>query len=186
MFFVGCTGDISKKVPEFRLIKRFSSQLKNEQGLVLWCYGINDNDPDYYQRKRKNGVTNYSVDYALYKTQNDVVSLEEARCLLVSVVESFLNEINSDPEVRKNLDVYPFPSKLLTVGVSFVDENGWDRGNGGISGARLYEGKIRYERYEIYEYTPPAIDGKHFDVHKESYEEALDIVKSQGCLHLFK
>ena len=42
--------------------------------------------------------------------------------------------------------------------------------------------KIEYERYEIREYRPPTAIGKHFMVHEESYGEALEIVKKQGCL----
>jgi hypothetical protein len=51
----------------------------------------------------------------------------------------------------------------------------------GIATVSFIKGKIEYERYEISEYTGryPA-KGKHFLVHEESYEEALQLVQQQG------
>lgn len=181
IIFCGCSAwDISKKVPEFRLIKRFSNKINKETGLVLFCYGINNSLPKNYQIK--NGTANFSVSYKLYRTQKDIISLEDARCLLISVAESFLEEINSDPEIRNDLDVYPFRNDRIGISIVFVDENDVNLGNGGISDIYFSHGKITYERYEILKYEKPIPSGKHFTVLKETYPEALDIVKKSGCL----
>jgi hypothetical protein len=178
---VSCSKrDLSDIYPEYKLIKTFSKKIKTKTNLVLSCYGVNNNLPKEYQLK--NGLANFSVSYALVKTQKDTISLEEARSLLVSIAESFLQEINSSSEVRSLLDVYPFSSDLVSVYIYFRDENSIGLGNG-ISTIYFSRGKIEYKRYEISEYRSryPAI-GKHFTVHEESYAEALDIVKKQGTM----
>jgi len=184
IFFVLCIScgkkDASEILAEYRLINNFSKKLKIKTGLVLYCYGINNYLPKDYQFK--NGVASFDADYALFKTQKDSISLEEARCLLVSVAEGLLQEINASAEVQPHLDVYPFTSDLIRVCIYFQDENCIDLGTG-ISTVFFSNGKIKYERYEIYEYRSkyPAI-GRDFLVHEEAYSEALDIVKKQGCM----
>jgi hypothetical protein len=157
---------------------RFSERLKKEEGLTLGCYGVSD----FPQKHSEYTLFNFNLMYASYKSQQDVVSLEDARCLLVSIAESLLKEINSDPAIRDHLVPYPLTYNEIELVVSFRDENHVGLGNGGIQSVDLYEGKIIYDRYEIKEYTPPIPLGRSFLVHKEDYTTALNLVKSQGCL----
>lgn len=175
-----CKKRASEILPEYRMIKRFFEKIKPTTNLSFYSYGVNNNLPKGHEFK--NDVVNFSLGYFLYKTQNDEVSLENARALLLSVAESFLEEINSNSEIRSLLRVYPFDVNSITIDIQFKDENGIDLGKG-ISMAYLSKGKIKYERYEIREYRTkyPSI-GEHFTVHKESYAEALDIVKSEGSM----
>ena len=136
------------------------------------------------------------ANYNVYKTQKDIVSLEEAQRLLVSVAEGLLEEINSNLTVRPHLDVYPMISDLISIRIDFEDENHITLGNGGVSEIYFANGKIKYERHEIYEYTnqyqlPGGVFvhdeingksvnyqvknskpvGKDFIIHQESYAE---------------
>ena len=90
--------DISELCSEYKLINVYSERVKPETGLELRSYGINIELPKGY--KFKNGVGDFMVDYYSYKTQKDIVSLEEARRLIVSVAENLLEEINSNLIVR--------------------------------------------------------------------------------------
>ena len=176
---VCCQHEDLESIPEYKIIKQFSKRIKEETGLKLDCYGVNDGFPNGY--KFKNGLGSFSVAYRLYKSQEDTISVEEARCLLVSVAESFLNEINSNLEIRKELDVYPFTIDLIKVSIYFVDENDVDLGTG-ISTVYFYEGRIKYNDYQIIEYRKGNSLGKSSTIREESYEEALSIVKQQNCL----
>ena len=169
--------------PAYKLIKTFSKRIRPETDLILFSYGVNHNLPKDYQFK--NAVATFSTTYDLRKTQKDTISLEHARKLIISLTESFLQEINSSQDVRPDLEVYPFTSNLLSVYIHFIDENKVDLGTG-ICAVYFKDGKIEYEHYEIYEYTGsyPA-NGNHYKVHEETYAEALDIVQKQGALVYF-
>ena len=170
-------------LPAYKLIVTFSKRIQPDTALILCSYGINKSLPKDYQYK--NVVANFSADYKLYKTQKDTISLEHARELIVSLAESLLEEVNSNQNVRTDLEVHPFTTDLLAVSIRFKDENQIDLGQG-VSAVYFANGKIKYKRYDISEYTGryPAI-GKHFTIHQETYAEALDIVQKQGALAHF-
>lgn len=175
-----CYHDVLN-MPEYKLIKRFSKRIEKSDGICLYAYGINDLYPipdDHIEGK----ISAFNVSYEIYKKRTDSISLDSARCLVVSVAESFLKEINSDPKIKNELSKYPLPSDRIHVILHFRDENDVELGNEGVSSVFLEGGEIEYERYEIREYTPPIPVGRHFTVHEESYGEALEIVKNQGCL----
>ena len=185
LFLVSCSkkpnfDDYPQMYPPYRLIKLFSKKLEEKKNLLLTSYGINNNLPKGYEYK--NGIGNFVATYSLFKKKSDKVSLDEAREVLVYVAENLLKEINSDPMVIPDLDVYPFTSDLIHVVIRFKDENHIELGQG-ISRVFFSDGKIEYEGYNISEYRNrlPAV-GKHYTTHEESYEDALEIVKKQGSL----
>ena len=108
-----CTSDIDQRVPEFRLIQRFSKRIKNSEGIILYSYGINNSLPQGY--KKTNITANISVSYILRKNQEEFISLDAARCLFISVAESLLKEINSDKYVRNRIELFPFSSDRLRL-----------------------------------------------------------------------
>ncbi len=62
------------------------------------------------------------------------------------------------------------------------DENKIDLGDG-IANCSLWDGKIKYETFKIHEYSPTyPVNGEHAVIHKETYDDALKIVKKQNCL----
>ena len=164
--------------PPYKLIIDFSENLKKETGLVLCCYGINVGHKPHNVRY---GVANFDLSYNLFKDRKDMVTLEAARQVLVFSVEKFLNEINSNENIRSELDVFPFVSDSVNLCVYFMDENKIELGDG-VACVSIFNGSVRYERYDIEEYREvyPAI-GKHSIIHQESYQDALDIVK--GNVH---
>ncbi len=162
----------------YDFIEKCSGKIKNQTGLKLKVYGINCSVPREYEIK--NGIYNVEVSYWLYKKRNDEISLEEARKIITSATESLLKDFNKDPNIEKKLEFRPFSYENLQVWIHFVDENMIDLGQG-IAAVYLTDGKIDYDQFEIYEYTGkfPA-HGKKSTILKESYAEALDIVKKQG------
>ena len=165
-------------VPKYKFIYDFSEKMKEKHRLILYCYGVNINSKP---QKKDSNVSDFSIDYVLYKSRYDTVTLEEARSLLVFVVENLLSEINSNYEIRDNLDFFPFTIDSIRLVIYFKDENKINLG-GGIAKLRFSKGNIKYEKYDIEEYREvyPAI-GKHSIIHQESYQDALDIVK--GNVH---
>lgn len=168
--------------PPYKLINLFSRKIQPETDLILRSYGVNCYFPDNYEYINKSGFGNFTASYSLEKNRNDEISLMFARNLIVFLAENLLQDINSNSELRADLDVYPFISDLLHLVVRFQDENKIELGQG-ISSVSLSRGKVKYKGYEIYEYsdTYPA-DGKHYTIHEESYAEALEIVKKKGNL----
>jgi hypothetical protein len=168
--------DVIGNFPPYKLIIEFAKKIKPETDLVLSGYGINNGLPKDYQKK---GIGSFRASFKLPKEKNDEISLEYARNLIVFLGERFLEEINSNSEIRPDLDFYPFTSDSIDITVHFKDENQIDLGQG-VALIYFYHGKIVYEGYKIEKYTNrfPAI-GKHFTIHEESYAEALEIVKRQ-------
>ncbi len=165
--------------PPYKLLNLYSQKIKPETDLVLRGYGFNWCLPEGYQ---KNGIGNFAASYSLEKNRNDEISLEYARKLIVFVAENLTVEINNNGEVRPDLDVYPFVSNLLNISLYFEDK---DRVQLGQEAAIVYfaNGKIKYEGYHIEGYRKPGwAYGKHYIIHEESYDEALQIVKKQGGL----
>lgn len=179
--FFGCQHrvDVSRINPEFRLINKFAKKLKQEKGLVLHAYGINHSLEKDYQFV--NGTANLYSAYYSFRNKDDGVSKEEARCLLISVTESFVNAINTDEELRPRLDVYPVDYQNIQLRINFVDKNKVELGQG-VSYVGLRKGKIKYEGYKIEEYNAEHIWGRHFTIHEETYPEALKIAEREGCI----
>ncbi len=170
-------------IPGYKFIKEFSERIKSETNLRLSSYGINGKLPDNY--KVKNGTADFKISYVLNKDKEDVISIDEARAQIICLVESFINELNSNLEIRPYLDFFPCTDDMVTISLYFEDQNRVDLGNG-ICYVYYSKGKIEYERYEIEKYTDCYTTlGKHFIVSKESYSTALETVKNQGLLTIY-
>lgn len=99
------------------------------------------------------------------------------RELLVIVTEDLLDRYNQDNEIRPNLKNYPFTTENLWIGITVVDPNGIGIHNPGNSREYLYAiyqfgGRVEYD---IKNDEKLALQ----TVFKETYEEALNIVKNQ-------
>ena len=84
-----CKKDLPKIPPAYKAIKDFSEKIEPKTGLVLRSYGVNTWLPKNYQFKK--GVANFSMSFSLSKTQQDTISLQNARLLLISMTEDFLH-----------------------------------------------------------------------------------------------
>lgn len=177
------TYENQNEVSIYNTIQDFSNRIKKNTGLTLCSYASNHHLPKNYIFK--NEIATISVDYKVFKNRNDVISIDEARNLIINLEESFLKEINSNQKTFSKLETYPFNQNLVDVGIYFIDENQIDLGQG-VSEVRFFEGKITYKSYEISEYTEKyPVLGRHFKIHEESYEEALEIVKQNNELIYF-
>ena len=170
----------TREYPPYKLIIDFSKKIKSNTSLVLDGYGINiglHKGIDYTK-----GIGNFSASYYLKKNKSDEISLENARNLLVFLTENFSREITSNNEISQYLVAHQYLSDLMRISLYFEDENRIQLGQG-VAHIYFSKGKIKYEGYNITEYTGkyPAI-GKHYTIHEESYADALDIVKKQGNL----
>ena len=170
--------EFTDSFPDYRLIKRFSKRLNQETGITLYCYGRNQFKSE--KQIRRYGKNTFDISYLCKKNKDTVIPLEEARCTLVSIAESLLEEINSDLDVRPILDVYPQTYDWIELCIHFEDENNVDLKNGGISIIYFRRGEIRYETIENPEGKPSK--RRVSTDYKEPYEKALEIVKEQGCL----
>ena len=167
--FVSCSKSPDRKVsdslPEYRLIKSFSNQIRPETGLVLHSYGVNNHLPRHY--RITNRIANYDVCFVLYRGKADAVSIEQARSLLVTTAEGLKNTVNSCPEVSVRLDHYPMEIEEIHCSLRFKDADQVDL-QVGVSEAVLSHGVIKYKHSEL---------GRHVVLYEECYEVALQTLE---------
>ena len=167
-------------IPEYGLLQEFSEQIKPQTDLILRGYGVNNYLPRGYNRT--NHVANFCVTYSLSKTRNDQVSLDEARRMVVFVVENLLQAINSNPTIASRLEVVPCSSDRVNLRMHFEDENRVDLGQG-VASVYFSRGTIKYERHDLSKCTGALFtEGEYVLVLEEPYADALEIVKQQGGL----
>lgn len=120
------------------------------------------------------GVEELSLDFASSKE----LTIDEARRLLVSCVEIFLGNINSDKKLRLVLMEYPFPPSRISLAIGIRNDMGdSERVPGVLMACRLFKGIVRYET--IKEPTFFISADKVFVIHSETYEEAKRIVENE-------
>lgn len=179
----GCKQTNIYQYPPYGLIKKFSEEIQSQTGLKLSSFGATHGLDE--KNKKKYGKANFDIIYKLIKNRNENISVEEARCLLISVSEAFLRKVNSDPSISQYTDTYPLPVDMIDITIFFLDHAGIELG-AGVSSVQLWKGNIKYEAYAIEEYhmigKTESAYGHHSVLLKESYAEALEIVKQQGCL----
>jgi hypothetical protein len=100
-----------------------------------------------------------------------VLKKEELREILVGCVEAFLEEINSNEEIRPYLGVYPFTPKNISIGIIMLTSEGKDVYDPDIEASFAGGGKLWYgttARNQKYGYKSE---------YEENFEEAKDLVK---------
>ncbi|NGX36524.1 MAG: hypothetical protein K1000chlam1_01370 [Candidatus Anoxychlamydiales bacterium] len=146
-------------------IKKIVPKIKKQNNFFLNAHGINIdntiNSPDWHSIHDL-----YFTFYSLRK-----VNIQEARKAFIDCIETILNEINNDKEISNYLYVSPFSYKNLDLSIVFFDKTGSPRPKKYIYSCTL-DGDIIH-----YEIANP--DGTFAYIHKETYDEALKIVKSE-------
>lgn len=91
--------------------------------------------------------SNNGVDalYADFSFDGDV-SEEEAKILLFSVTDRFLNYANSDRSLKPFLNIYPLSMSQMSVSIAFLDKNKNPRST--LAQIHLFDGKIFYSHYD--------------------------------------
>ena len=114
-------------------------------------------------------IRGISRGYALRRTKP--VTIDEARMLMVDLVERFSKPFNDEVSIRPYLRSYPFGTESLDLYIAFVDQKGeYFVTTPGIALVGNYEGRVRYFVRE---------SGLLKGVHFESYETALEVVRAQ-------
>jgi len=103
---------------------------------------------------------------------------KEYRKLIVNCSEYFLNEINSNEELRPHLHNFPFTSNHILLFIFVFSENGTELGIGQLSCVSVIKGKVNYSVHET-EYTVKT-------GFEEPYSEALRLVKEAGMVSPLK
>jgi hypothetical protein len=106
-------------------------------------------------------------------TCNRYVDVVQARKIIVPCANAFLNQINTDEQIRPYLNHYPFTVEDIHLGILFNEKKtGRFVRPPNIAFVTLVSGNIIYTS----DYDPL---GPLTDMHKESYEEALRIVNGE-------
>jgi hypothetical protein len=118
-----------------------------------------------------NEIRMLSISFNYYKS----VGIEEARELIVPAVTTFLNEINSNEEIRSYLKNYPFEAKNIEVVIFICEPDGRNVRPDQLSAITARNGIVSYK------IDNP--ESKLFAVvHQETYEEALQILEPISLL----
>lgn len=150
-----------EQIMAYQIMGRFSDNIEEEAGLHFLGTGLGEN--------KENRKLNYlSVTFAVDR----VLTLEEGRKLGVEVLSAFLNSINSREDFKEALTEYPFTpkyTKVILIGITPETKD-----------ADFIESVIAGDT--IYYYSDDIRQPKMGLLHKESFEEAVCILKQQGLL----
>ena len=115
---------------------------------------------------------------------NQALSVAEARILYIEMMEEFLHRINMNSKIRPYLHNYPFDHKNFELNISFRNKNKRVLQPECVAFMFYIDRKntLYYDAYDPQQ-------REFYSIHTESYEEALEIVKSQTsatCLEIPK
>ena len=100
------------------------------------------------------------------------IDLGKARELLVSVVDEYLSVINKNEKFKPYIRKYPFKAKNVEVRISVQNPDGSEPTTGELTYISALEGILTY-------YLRGEGKYKMDVVHEETYEEAVQALKSQ-------
>lgn len=110
-----------------------------------------------------------NADYRRYNSE--VLNMEDARKLILDVVDEYLNEINSRKDFRPYMESYPFVPRNIGVNVFLYNEKGELRRLPEISDVGICAGIISYGSHG------PKIKLPYARMIEETYDEAIERVK---------
>ncbi len=100
-------------------------------------------------------------------------TIEEARNVEIKMIETLLEHINHQEKIRPFLDQYPFKPENLDIAISFRKNDDSCYSDGSVVLVFLARDKIFYRAED-------SKTGKRFDLHEESYADALKIVNGKS------
>jgi hypothetical protein len=100
------------------------------------------------------------------------LTIDEARELLVESIDDLLQRINSAEELRPYLNHYPYSARGVSVQLMFVSKPHVPALSPYVAGALACNGMMIFMNYDS------EIDD-FVEVHRESYEEAVEIVRGR-------
>jgi len=105
----------------------------------------------------------------IFGTNDTISSLEEARVLFVEILESFIDFINNDIQIRESLAVFPVTIENINMSIVCMESRPKDIADMSNCGQILY--------YYAENENPAIIAMDR--IHKETFEEAQRIVNQQ-------
>lgn len=108
-------------------------------------------------------------------TCNRILEKNEARRLIVDAAEIYLNQINSNEQIRPYLKNYPFTIENIEIRIFISDAKGYDVYDPNIAVVSVIDKNVLYktqEKDQKYGYKSRVF---------ESYEEAKNIVKGKDA-----
>ena len=121
------------------------------------------------------GVGALAVDFEIRKK----VTIEEAREMIVTATERFLELINSDEKIRPYLKEYPFKPNRAEILLAFRNKDGKDFFDGTPVLVFQVNNKIFYRRAIPIDKNNPYASNLR-NLYEEPYEKALEIVKNSN------
>src|SRR5438105_9222831 len=97
----------------------------------------------------KNHIADFDASYKMKSKKT--VSLNEARCLVMSIAETYLKAINENEKIKNVLDEYPLNTDRLSFNIHFTDENEIALEHG-IASVGCYKNKLWYKTFSIEQY----------------------------------
>ncbi|WP_420421709.1 hypothetical protein [Simkania sp.] len=111
-----------------------------------------------------------------FSASNMNLSIDQSRIMIVNAVESLLKRVNDDERIHPYLEHFPFSSRGIKISFSFHNNKGERVSEEFVAYASTDEkGRVFYSGYDHKA-------EKFKDLHQETYEEALRIVREQGRL----
>ncbi len=101
----------------------------------------------------------------------DRLTVDEARVLYIGMMEDFLQRINTDDSIRPYLHNFPFEERNIELTIGFEDTKRKITSDGHV--ALMSIGKD----HKIYFAAYDSDTQKFYDLHEESYNEALQLAK---------
>lgn len=117
------------------------------------------------------GIQAVALGFASYKALN----VDQARKLYVDIIEEYLHKVNGNEEVRPYLHNHPFTINNLEFTIEFDEPNGRMKSDGHVAYVSFIASR-NLIFYSSYDYKTHEFQ----DLHEESYEEALKIVKESS------
>lgn len=99
-------------------------------------------------------------------------TIDEARELIVTLIEKFLKIINAHEKIRPYLREYPFPAKRVGISISFHKKNNRPETENSIDYVHQCKNKL------FYTFHDSKIDYSSIALWEESYEDAYQLVQN--------
>ncbi|NGX56358.1 MAG: hypothetical protein K1060chlam5_00596 [Candidatus Anoxychlamydiales bacterium] len=139
-------------------------QIEKDNNLELVSYGINNNG--FGDSPNWNGIH----DFTFFYRKIELLNINEARKLLIKLVDETMRNINENGSIKEYLVEYPFKIENLDLGIVFKDKNRKTVFGKNIESCGLNNRKISY--------TIIPDDDSLMLTYEESYEDAVEIVKN--------
>lgn len=155
--FIFAIDNFDFKCESDKIVKLYLKDLKQKE--KIWCTGLGGGS--------RGEINLISIDLE----SNRIVKIDEARMLIISAVKELFKRFNENKTIRPYLHNYPFGIENIDFHIGF-NKNVGDPEQ--VSYVSLGSGEIYY--YCFRESTDL------FNMHKETFNEALKIVSSQLLL----